>query len=309
MSNTVSVTETLNSVVVVESDNTVTVTQVSNAVTVASPGPIGPVGPPGPAGGTTNDLIVKQSSTNYDTAWQDEITIDRLTFDALAAETLSAVGQMTWDADVDTIDVLLRNGTATPTLMHVGQDEYFYVKASTPIIRGQVVHYTGTDGASGHILVAPFLADGTYESKTVIGVATQDAGTGEFIHVLWRGKLRSFDTSLLTPGILYASTTVAGGFQSTAPIAPNNIVTMAVAVNQKSNGMIIVRPTFAGSLAESEDVHVSVPQDGDLLQYDAASQVWDNSFKCDVRTITILTQAQYDAIPSPVSTTLYLIKE
>jgi len=42
MSNTVSVSETLNSVVVVESDNTVSVTQSDNAVTVTAPGPQGP---------------------------------------------------------------------------------------------------------------------------------------------------------------------------------------------------------------------------------------------------------------------------
>lgn len=42
MSNTVSVSETLNSVIVVESDNTVSVTQSDNAVTVTAPGPQGP---------------------------------------------------------------------------------------------------------------------------------------------------------------------------------------------------------------------------------------------------------------------------
>jgi hypothetical protein len=264
MSNTVSVAETANSVVVVEADNTVTVTEADNTVIVTAPSNL-------PFGGATDDLLVKQSATDGDVAWQDEITVDQIDFDTTAAETLTTAGQMAWDADVDTIDVLLRNGTATPTLMHIGQDEYFYVKASAAITRGQVVHYTGTDGNSGHILAAPFLADGTYESKTVIGVATQDADTGEFVHVLWRGKLRSFDTSLLTPGILYASTTVAGGFQSTAPTAPDNIVTVAVAVNQKSNGTLLVRPTFAGSLAESEDVDVSGGLSGNVLGYDGAT--------------------------------------
>jgi hypothetical protein len=270
MSNTVSVAETANSVVVVEADNTVTVTEADNTVIVTAPSNL-------PFGGATDDLLVKQSATDGDVAWQDEITVDQIDFDTTAAETLTTAGQMAWDADVDTIDVLLRNGTATPTLMHIGQDEYFYVKASAAITRGQVVHYTGTDGNSGHILAAPFLADGTYESKTVIGVATQDADTGEFVHVLWRGKLRSFDTSLLTPGILYASTTVAGGFQSTAPTAPDNIVTVAVAVNQKSNGTLLVRPTFAGSLAESEDVDVSAPSDGDVLTYSSSTGVWESS--------------------------------
>jgi len=269
-SNTVSVTEANNSVVVVEADNSVTVTQTDNSFTVTTPAVI-------PLSGATDDLLVKQSAAHGDVAWQDEIKVDQIDFDTTAAETLTAAGQMTWDADVDTIDVLLRNGTGTPTLMHIGQDEYFYVKASSAITRGQVVHYTGTDGASGHILAAPFLADGTYESKTVIGLATQDADTGEFIHVLWRGKLRSFDTSLLTPGILYASTTVAGGFQSTAPSAPNNIVTVAVAVNQKSNGTVLVRPTFAGSLAESEDVDVSGASNGDVLTYSSGTGLWGPS--------------------------------
>ena len=42
MTNTVNVTETVNSIVTVESDNSVTVTQTDNAVTVQTPGPQGP---------------------------------------------------------------------------------------------------------------------------------------------------------------------------------------------------------------------------------------------------------------------------
>lgn len=205
-----------------------------------------------------------------------EVHTRRLRFDVANNPTPTEKGHLAWADDFDTVEILLRNGSNTPTVLHIGHDEFFYVKADAAITRGQVVHYTGTEGASGHILAAPFLADGTYESKTVIGVAMQNAAVGEFIHVLWRGVLRSFDTSLLTPGILYASTTVAGGYQSTVPVAPNNLVTVAVAVNQKNNGTLIVRPTFAPRLVECEDVLISNPQNGDVLTYDSVSGLWKN---------------------------------
>ena len=205
-----------------------------------------------------------------------EVQTRRIRFDQTNTVVPNQPGQVSWATDLDTVEVMLRNGSVTPTLMHVGHDEFWFVKADEAVTRGQVVHYVGTEGASGHILVAPFLADGSSESKTVLGVATQDMAVGEFAHILWRGQLRSFDTSLLTPGILYSSTTVAGGFTSTRPAAPNNIVTVAVAVNSKSNGTILVRPTFAPTLNECENVAITNPQNGDVLVYVAATGVWTN---------------------------------
>lgn len=54
-----------NTVVIVGSPNTRDV-----IIQGAIPGPAGPPGPGVPVGGTTGELLIKQSSTNYDTAWE-----------------------------------------------------------------------------------------------------------------------------------------------------------------------------------------------------------------------------------------------
>jgi len=241
------------------------------------PGPEGPQGPPGDsglvAGGVLNDLLVKQSSTDFDVAWQDTIVVDALRLDPNAGESLTSTGEMIWDQAAESVEIMLRSNGGTPTVMRVGQDEFFYAKAASNVTRGQVVAFVGTDGSSGHILCAPFLANGTAPSKTVIGVASQSATQGQFLHVLWRGKLRNINTSGYQQGILYASPTVAGGLQSPAPISPNNKVTVAVAINSTNNGTLLVRPTFADRLADLETVVADSPQSNDLLAFDGVAWV------------------------------------
>ena len=60
-------------IVIIEEISTVTVNDESSTVTVTSPGPQGATGPTGegvPAGGTTGQVLKKNSDTDYDTSWQ-----------------------------------------------------------------------------------------------------------------------------------------------------------------------------------------------------------------------------------------------
>jgi hypothetical protein len=60
------------------------------------------------------------------------------------------------------------------------------------------------------------------------------------------------------------------------PVAPNNIVTVALALNSKNNGAIFVRPTLGSSLIEDEKVVITDPQNGDVLTYNSSLGVWVN---------------------------------
>jgi hypothetical protein len=88
----------------------------------------------------------------------------------------------------------------------------------------------------------------------------------------------SIDTTDFTPGdILFASSTTAGALVTEAPVAPNNIVTVALALNSKQNGTLVVRPTWGAKLTEAEDVRIDeYLADGDLLQWHASSGTWRN---------------------------------
>jgi hypothetical protein len=194
-------------------------------------------------------------------------------FDTTVASVPDEQGLMYWDGSRSTV-ALIMNGT----LQHIGQDSFFYVKNSTgsSINKGVAVRFDGTDGASGHLKIAPFLADGTYPSTYFMGVTADTIGNGEFGQVMHFGELEGINTSGFTAGdLLYASTTVAGGFQTTAPVAPNNIVLIAAAVNSKNNGAIIVRPTYGSNINNDEGVKITTPTTGQLLQLQAGG-LWEN---------------------------------
>jgi hypothetical protein len=79
-----------------------------------------------------------------------------------------------------------------------------------------------------------------------MGVTAETIADGEDGKVLWFGRIRGINTNAFNEGdILYASTTSAGAFQTTLPVAPNNIVEVCAVINKSStNGVIFVRPQF-----------------------------------------------------------------
>ena len=72
----------------------VTVTNPAQQIHAINVSPTLVPGPGVPSGGAAGDLLVKNSATNFDTAWTDSPTVDKLTFDTAAAETLNAQGHI-----------------------------------------------------------------------------------------------------------------------------------------------------------------------------------------------------------------------
>jgi hypothetical protein len=227
-----------------------------------------PVNPPG-----TNNYVPYSGATANVELGEFGLETGFVNLDTTPTNIPTEQGGIYWD-DTRSTAALIMNGT----LQHIGQDVFYYVKNSSgsTIAKGTSVRFDGTDGASGHLLIAPFLADGTYASTYFMGVTAEEILNGEFGQVMHFGELDGIDTSGYTAGdLLYASTTVAGGFQTTAPIAPNNIVLIAAAVNSKNNGAIIVRPTYGSNINTDEGVKITTPTTGDLLQLQAGG-LWEN---------------------------------
>jgi len=170
-------------------------------------------------------------------------------FDTTPTSTPTAQGTMYWSADKESVDVIMNGVTGS-----VMQDTFYNVKNQTgaTITKGTIVRANGTVGASGRILIAPFLADGSYDSKVCLGVTAETILNGEDGKVTAFGAIRQIDTSAFANGtILYASPTTAGGFTSTEPTNPSNIVTIAIVVySDVNNGEIFVRPTFVDNAAD-----------------------------------------------------------
>jgi hypothetical protein len=229
-----------------------------------------------PAGGTTGQILVKQSSTNYDVAWGSDFSVDSLIFPDASIE-VTQTGELAWNGDEGTLDLGLEGGV----ILHVGQDVYYRVKnqSGVKINKGDTVGFAGTVGSSGLLLGKKFLANGVEPSKYFMGVAASDITNGSDGYVVHFGKVRKVDTTAFSPGaILYADPNTAGGLTTTAPSAPNNIITVAAVVHSdEPNGELFVRTTFGSNLSEDELVNLTNLQDGDTLSYNASSGVFENA--------------------------------
>ena len=216
---------------------------------------------PGGAGGGTLDLV--ELNTSY-------------------VETGSeAVGSMYWNPDDLTVNVKI-NDDVTGQMF----EELFVGginQTGSTITNGTIVMFAGSAGASGKIIIQKMKADGSYLPGYTIGVATQDILNGECGKVTWYGKVRSFDTSGTPYGEiwsdgeeLYHSTTTDGQLTNIPPNAPDQRITIgAVIYAHATNGIIIVRPSWRGDLADLDDVNGTIPTDRAILLWQADHDYWD----------------------------------
>jgi len=177
-------------------------------------------------------------------------------------------GELRWNDDYETIELGLQDNQFLP----IGQKTVFLVKNQTGSIinKGTIVGANGTLGSSGRILITPFLADGTLPSKFLMGVTFDDILDGGDGYVVHFGEVRGINTSSFSEGdILYASSTISGGFTTTPPTSPNNIITVAIVINSHpANGVLFIRPTYGSNIKEDEGVKLDNITSGQILQYD-----------------------------------------
>jgi len=219
----------------------------------------------------------------------DTSFVDSLQFDIDAGVVVESEGLLAWNEDWGTVDIGLHGSNA---VLHVGQQVYYYAKNQTgaQIDKGTVVRFDGALGASGHLKMAPFLADGTYPSEYIMGITAHDIPDGDDGYVVHFGAVRGIDTA--TPGwsagdVVYASPTVTGGLTSTTPSAPNNIILVAAVVNSHAqNGELFVRPTLAANILNDEGIVYTNLADNDVLAYNATTGVFENTSSLDLTTLT-----------------------
>jgi hypothetical protein len=234
--------------------------------------PGSPVNPPG--SGVASEFVPYVGAGENVDLGEFGLSGGFLKLDTTPTNTPTDQGTFYWDEDDNTVDIVL-NGY----IMKIGEDLFYPVKNQTgsSIPKGTNVRFAGTVGNSGRLLITPYLADGTYATSRYMGVTAETIDDGEDGKVLWFGRIRGINTNTYNEGdILYASTTVAGGFQTTLPVAPNNIVEVAAVVTKSSNqGVIFVRPTFGANINKNESVKITSPTTGDLLQLQS-NLLWEN---------------------------------
>lgn len=254
------------------------------------------------------DFIVKNGLVvGTDASISGRITsVDAIHFDrSLAAN--GQPGALSWNVSDATLDL----GLSSNVTLQLGQEQHYYVtnQSGSTITNGSVVMAVGTLGASGRLLVAPAVANGSHHSKHIIGIATDNIGNGETGYVASFGKIRGLNTSMFSEGdILYASPSIPGALSNTAPIAPNNFVTVAMVVSKHAtNGTIFVRPTYSGNLLDNEVVYAPNLLDGQTLAWSSANARFENKTTAQNSFSTIAISGQSNLVADSPADTLTVI--
>jgi hypothetical protein len=227
---------------------------------------------------TTGKLIQNSVVTVSDTGAIDGATtitnIDYIDFDTTYATTLG-VGQLGWNGN-DTLGLGMIGGHV---IQHIGEDQFFYTKATATITKGQVVMFTGAVGASGVPLGAP--ATGITDGNYIMGVAAENIANNGFGLVQSFGTLRNVNTSGYADGdILWYNPAVTGGLTKTKPVAPNVKAQMAAVINGGSvgGGTILIRISAGSTLGGTDsNAQIDTPANGQIITYDGLDGYWKNT--------------------------------
>lgn len=218
---------------------------------------------------TGTGSIVLANAPTISGAWGSP---DSLQFNTGATVT-PAVGKIWWDGGTT-----LNLGMTTNVTQKVGEDQFYYVKASSAITKGEVCMFTGSVGASGVITAAP--ATGVTDGSYIMGIAAESIAHNGFGLIQSFGILRNVDTSGYADGdILWYDPSVTGGLTKTKPSAPNVKVQMAAVVNGGSSGggVIQIRVTSGSVLGGTDsNVQFGTLNNGDVIVYNSTLGYWAN---------------------------------
>jgi hypothetical protein len=227
---------------------------------------------------TTGKLIQNSVVTVSDTGVVDGVThmnnVDYIDFDTTYATTLGA-GQLGWNGN-DTLGLGMIGGNV---IQHIGEDQFFYCKATATITKGQVVMFTGAVGASGVPTGAP--ATGITDGNYIMGIAAENIANNGFGLIQSFGTLRNVNTSGYADGdILWYNPAVTGGLTKTKPVAPNVKAQMAAVINGGSagGGTILIRINAGSTLGGSDsNAEIATPSNGQIITYDGLDGYWKNT--------------------------------
>lgn len=231
--------------------------------------------------GTYPNFTVSMDTSGLNTAIDSYMKggeLDYILLDTTPEITVSTPGTLKWNTTEQTLDIHLQNGVTLQT----GQEEHIYARNSTGVTipDGTLVMYAGSLGASGRILIAPFIADGSVESALLIGLTTQEILNGEDGYVTVFGKVRSIDTSAWAEGDqLFADAVTPGALTNVVPEAPAAKALIGYVINSHAvNGNIFIKIVPGSTLKRNEYAELTFPiTDKSTLVYNETNDRFENA--------------------------------
>lgn len=196
-------------------------------------------------------------------------------------------GQIVWSEEDCGPVVGMGKSDGIPVIQSIGLETYYRVIniSGASIADGACCMSVGAVGNSGKIKVDLAIADGSVLPRYILGLATETIANGKQGFLTMFGLVRGIKTNgqggetWVDGNILYASPTTPGNLTNIEPSAPNLKIPIAMVINSHpTNGQLFVRATTHGfNLGELHDVHISNPQNGQVLKYVSANSRWENS--------------------------------
>lgn len=178
--------------------------------------------------------------------------------------------------------------------VNLGQEILIRIKndEGTTLVDGDVVFIYGANG--NNLLARKANASSASTSRATIGVMTETVLHNGFGYCTTLGKVHGLNTNSFNEGdTVYLSDTVSGAFVSYVPTAPSRVVRIGYIVKKSSgDGHLQVHITDGLSVDEINDIKITSLSGGDLLQYNSATQLYEN------KPISIINSAY-----TPLSTT------
>lgn len=227
----------------------------------------------------------------------NSVTTDYIDFNTNAPAPAVKVGRLHWNGGYTL------NLEMTPNVNQaIGESQYYYIKASAAIAKGELIMFDGSVGASGVLKGKP--ATGITSGQLIMGIAAEAIALNGFGLVSSFGLVRGFNTTGTPYGetwadgdILYYNPSFAGGLSKNLPAAPTPHVVVAAVVNAATagSGSVFVRVQSEPLVSQLSDVYAPTPATGDVLVYDGVQQRWESgpltpsSLPASVKSNLVLT--------------------
>lgn len=218
---------------------------------------------------------VKSLNVETNAAVAGNITgVDAIDFDTTATVT-GAVGRVHWNDTDGTLDLGMKGGNVT---QQIGMEQFVLVKHAdnSGLEEGKVVYFVGSDGTNKTVRYASASAELT--SVNTLGIMTETVTGGNKGLCTTFGLVRDINTNTLDEGKVVWLGTSPGTMTTTKPTAPTHLVQIGFCLRKNTNnGSIFVSVQNGYELDELHNVHITNPQEGDILVYSAsAGNIWRN---------------------------------
>lgn len=142
--------------------------------------------------------------------------------------------------------------------------------------KGTAVYLSGVSGNKPLAVKAQANSENT--SSGTFGIVQNDILTNQNGFAVCSGSLEGFDTSGFAEGaVLWLSPTVAGGFTTSKPQAPNHAVYLGIVTRSHANqGSVEVRIVNGYELEELHNVLIANPLNKQVIAFDSADSLYKN---------------------------------